>query len=65
MRHISLANSLAAIAEEIFYVKECNTIFPGKIKDFFNNSSIMQKYFMKVIKAEKKMYELYQLDGMT
>ena len=56
VRHTSLANSLAKIAEEVFYIKECNTIFPGKLKAFFNNSKTMQKYFKNVIKAEKKIF---------
>lgn len=55
-RHISLIESLANIADQVFAVQECNTVFPGYVKDFFDNSLIMQKYFNKVMKAEKKVF---------
>lgn len=55
-RHLSLIHSLAKIADEVYAVQECNTVFPGKIKDFFNNSPTMQDYFSRVIAAEHKVF---------
>ena len=56
VRHIYLVNLLSKIADEIFYIKECNTIFPGKHKDFYNNSDIMKTYFSKVLDSERKVF---------
>ena len=47
-RHIRLINKLSEISDEVFAIQECNTVFPGITKDFFNNSDIMQKYFYNV-----------------
>ncbi|MDR1483028.1 MAG: hypothetical protein LBI74_10415 [Synergistaceae bacterium] len=55
-RHINLINSLAVISNEVFAIQECNTVFPGIVKDFFNNSKVMQDYFQGVIRAEKKIF---------
>lgn len=55
-RHLRLINELAKICDEIFAIQECNTIFPGLKKDFFNNSKIMQDYFSNVISAEKELF---------
>ncbi len=55
-RHISLARELGRIADEVFYISEVNTVFPGKVADFFNKSEVMQKYFEKVIASEAKIF---------
>lgn len=55
-RHISLAKELGKIADEVFFVSEVNTVFPGEVADFFKKSDIMQHYFGKVIEAEKKVF---------
>ncbi|MDE5717193.1 MAG: methionyl-tRNA formyltransferase [Lachnospiraceae bacterium] len=55
-RHISLINSLATIAERVFAIQECNTVFPGEIKDFFDNSDIMNTYFQHVRAAEYEVF---------
>ena len=55
-RHIRLINKLSEISDEVFAVQECNTVFPGITKDFFNNSDIMQKYFYNVREAEKQTF---------
>ena len=55
-RHIRLINKLSEISEEVFAIQECNTVFPGITKDFFNNSEIMEKYFSNVRKAEKETF---------
>lgn len=55
-RHISLIESLSSIADEVYAVQECNTIFPGKVDDFFKRSEVMQEYFSHVIEAEKTIF---------
>mgnify|MGYP002868672130 CR=1 FL=1 len=55
-RHINLIRSLAGICGRVFAVQECNTVFPGQVKDFFNNSPVMQDYFNRVREAERKIF---------
>lgn len=55
-RHLSLISGLAAIADEVFAVQECNTVFPGRVADFFRKSDTMQTYFSRVIAAEKDVF---------
>jgi len=55
-RHISLIKSLALIADEVFAVQECNTVFPGQVDDFFKRSDVMKNYFTHVINAEEKVF---------
>ena len=51
-RHIALIEALASIADSVFVVQECNTVFPGRIADFFACSKVMESYFSRVIEAE-------------
>jgi len=55
-RHISLIESLASIADEVFAVQECKTVFPGEVEDFFRCSEIMREYFSHVIASEKDIF---------
>ena len=55
-RHISLIKSLSTIADEVYAVQECNTVFPGEVKDFFDNSEVMKTYFKHVRDAEKEVF---------
>lgn len=55
-RHISFINGLADIADEVFAVQECNTVFPGERKDFFDSSPIMRDYFARLMQAEKALF---------
>ena len=57
-RHISLIKNLALIADEVFAIQECNTVFPGQVEDFFKRSDVMQNYFSNVIDAEKEVFGL-------
>ncbi|QDT19952.1 formyltransferase family protein [Gimesia chilikensis] len=57
-RHLSLIAGLASIADEVFAIQECNTIFPGQVADFFRRSEVMQEYFSHVIAAEKEIFGL-------
>ena len=55
-RHINLVKELSLIADEVFFISEANTVFPGEIDDFYKKSNIMQSYFKNVISAEKKLF---------
>ncbi|MGG3838410.1 formyltransferase family protein [Paenibacillus thiaminolyticus] len=55
-RHVSLIESLATIADEVYAIQECNTVFPGRKADFFNKSDVMQEYFYHVINAEREVF---------
>ena len=55
-RHLHLINRLAEIADSTYAVIEANTVFPGKIKDFFNNSNSFRTYFTQVLVAESKLF---------
>jgi len=55
-RHISLIESLSNIADKVFAIQECNTVFPGEVDDFFKKSAVMQQYFSNVINAEKEVF---------
>lgn len=55
-RHLALIDSLASIADEVFAIQECNTIFPGQVEDFFRKSPVMQDYFSRVLAAERGVF---------
>ena len=55
-RHLHLAKQLGKLSEELFFISEVNTIFPGTINDFYSNSPVMKKYFVNVINSEKKFF---------
>ena len=55
-RHLNLANELSLIADEVFFISEVNTVFPGQIDDFFKKSYVMQNYFKNVIASEKYIF---------
>jgi folate-dependent phosphoribosylglycinamide formyltransferase PurN len=55
-RHIALIESLAGIADEVFAVQECTTVFPGQVDDFFRKSPVMQEYFSRVMVAEREVF---------
>jgi methionyl-tRNA formyltransferase len=55
-RHLALLNAMAEVADEVIAVQECNTVFPGRVADFFRRSPVMQAYFQNVIKAEQDVF---------
>jgi len=55
-RHLSLIERLGAIADEVFAVQECSTVLPGQVQDFYNKSETMQRYFARVIEAERQVF---------
>lgn len=55
-RHNYFINLLSEVCDELFVVQESRSLFPGKFKNFYKNSLIMEKYFKKVSNAEKKLF---------
>ncbi|MBU6235887.1 MAG: methionyl-tRNA formyltransferase, partial [Alphaproteobacteria bacterium] len=55
-RHHALINRLATVADTVYAVMECNTVFPGQVQDFFKKSEVMQTYFGHVMAAEKRIF---------
>ncbi|MSO65787.1 MAG: methionyl-tRNA formyltransferase [Alphaproteobacteria bacterium] len=55
-RHLALLTDLAAIADEVFAVQECTTVFPGQVPDFFGKSAVMRDHFARVIAAEQAVF---------
>lgn len=55
-RHINLVKELGKIADEVFYIAEVNTVFPGKIADFFKKTEVIRQYFEQVINSEKNIF---------
>lgn len=55
-RHLYLINQMAKIADEVFAIQECTTVFPGQVKDFFDNSPVMQEYFSYVNQSEINIF---------
>ena len=57
LRHLNLAREFSKISDEVFFISEVKTIFPGEVEDFFLKTEIMQSYFKNVIKSEKKIFQ--------
>ena len=55
-RHTALIESLSEVAEHVYAVQECNTVFPGQVPDFFRKSEMMREYFSHVLAAERRMF---------
>lgn len=55
-RHTALLSALAGVADRVYAVQECNTVFPGLVDDFFRKSDVMQRYFGHVIAAERAVF---------
>ena len=52
-RHMALIEGLAALADVLFACIEVNTLFPGRVEDYYERSEVMQAYFARVIDAER------------
>tara|TARA_B100000212_G_C27341375_1_gene519369 strand:+ start:561 stop:1343 length:783 start_codon:yes stop_codon:yes gene_type:complete len=55
-RHLNLVKELSKIVENVYFISEVNTVFPGKINDFFKKTDVMQKYFYNVMNSEAKIF---------
>ena len=43
-RHINLARLLSQISDEVYFISEVNTVFPGRVKDFYEKSDVMKDF---------------------
>ena len=55
-RHLALAEKLAGIADLVYVVQECSTVFPGLTAGYYRKSPVMQDYFGRVIEAERIVF---------
>jgi len=55
-RHLNLAKEFSKISDEVFFVSEVTTVFPGQVNDFYKKSEIMQTYFHNVILSERNIF---------
>lgn len=55
-RHLALIAKLAVVADTVHAVIECNTVFPGRVEDFFKKSPVMQRYLSQVMTAEQEIF---------
>jgi hypothetical protein len=55
-RHLSLIENLANVADTVYAVQECLTVFPGRVANFYRKSPVMQEYFGHVIEAERQVF---------
>lgn len=55
-RHVALIEAMARVADEVYAIQECNTVFPGQISDFYRRSDVMQRYFARVMAAESVVF---------
>src|SRR5262245_62094959 len=55
-RHQALLKRLAERTDEVLAIQECNTVFPGRVPDFFSKSDVMRIYFSNVMAAEHKVF---------
>ena len=55
-RHNYLINLLSSVAEELFVIQECRTIFPGIVPGFYQTSPLMKKYFENVNNAQSRLF---------
>ncbi len=55
-RHLNLVKLFSQVFDEVFFISEANTVFPGQIEDHFRKSDIMKKYMDNVLKSEKKIF---------
>ena len=56
-RHISFIRKLSGIADQVYAVQECSTLFPGAVQDsIYNSSPVMKEYFEHVTRAEQEQF---------
>lgn len=55
-RHLALVERLSQVADTVHVVQEAMTIFPGVVDDFFRKTPVMQSYFERVIRAERRVF---------
>ena len=56
-RHNYLINLLSNFCDELWVVQECKTLFAGKNDEKYQNKNIIEKYFIKVLEAQNKIFK--------
>ncbi len=55
-RHCRLIDKLCKVADHVYAIQECTTLFPGKRQDYYPKTPVMEEYFSHVIAAEQKVF---------
>lgn len=55
-RHFKLIEKLCKVANKVYAVQECTTLFPGKRADYYPKTEVMEKYFSHVLAAEEQVF---------
>ena len=55
-RHNYLINLISEVADELYVIQECSTIFSGLVPGHYPQSEIMEKYFKKVHFSQSKIF---------
>ncbi len=55
-RHLNLVKQLSHICDEVFFVSEVKTLFPGIIDDKVGKSPTMETYFSNVLASERSIF---------
>ena len=56
-RHNYLINLLSNFCDELWVVQECTTLFTGKSDEKCQDKNIIEKYFIKVLEAQNKIFK--------
>ena len=56
-RHNYLINLLSNFCDELWVVQESKTLFTGKNFEKYENKNIVEKYFIKVLEAQNKIFK--------
>ena len=56
-RHNYLINLLSNFCDELWVVQECKTLSAVKIEEKYQNKNIIEKYFIKVLEAQNKIFK--------
>jgi hypothetical protein len=55
-RHFKLIEKLCRVADEVFAIQECTTLYPGKRADYYPKTEVMERYFARVLAAEAEVF---------
>lgn len=55
-RHTRFIELLTGVADEVFAVQECATIFPGRGTGSYRRTEVMDRYFKNVLAAERTVF---------
>tara|TARA_B100000427_G_C15458006_1_gene572719 strand:- start:133 stop:918 length:786 start_codon:yes stop_codon:yes gene_type:complete len=56
-RHNYLINLLSNFCDELWAIQECKTLFTEKNDEKYRNKNIIEKYFIKVLDAQNKIFK--------